>query len=833
MSATRLIEAGPSQEVKGQRHGESALRALGAANRVLLRAEDESRLLRDICLVLVEEGGYPMAWIGRGEGEPEENPQPLACAGLNVDLETLRSWVESQELGGASAAALHSGKPCVECLSANDEALLLPEPLPGSGHDAPSSGYRAVAAFPWTVESQDRRLVGTLTLYAEDGNAFGALDVGVLAQLAEDLAFGICTLREQSSKERAEARLARKERALRTLSAGNRSLLRSAECQGEEQLLEDMCRCAVEAGGYTYAWVGYADHGAEKRIVPKAAVGVGLDHFASLGLAWGDGGRESPSEVAIRSGKPSARRDFRNDPGLSQWADDSRRLGFAAASAYPLWVNGEVIGAFGVGAAEMDAFDDDELAILAEMADDLAFGIATVRLHAKQAEAERTIRRLAYEDSLTGLPNRARMREALEETIVAARQHHRSFALLMANVDRFRDINEVIGYRQGDRLLQQLARRLQTLFGEAGLVARVAGDEFALVMPQADIAQSTAMARRILHGFDAPFEFDGIPIDVRLSIGIALFPGHGSEPDQLTLRADAAMAQAKRNHTGVALARASGDKEALQRLTMIGELRRGIESDHLRLYCQPKADIRSGKICGAEALVRWQHPERGLILPDMFIPLAERTGLITSLTYWVLNAALGQSYAWHEAGLDVPLAVNLSTHDLQAPDFLEQVDGLVATWGADPSWIQFELTESALMDDPVRALEVLKRLEKMGFRLFVDDFGAGYSSLGYLQKLPLHAMKIDKSFVLNMERDPDSQIIVHSTIDLGHNIGLEVVAEGTENSGLWQQLEALGSDVAQGNYISEPIPADQFQAWHGASPWSPSGLNGSQDASRP
>jgi len=234
----------------------------------------------------------------------------------------------------------------------------------------------------------------------------------------------------------------------------------------------------------------------------------------------------------------------------------------------------------------------------------------------------------------------------------------------------------------------------------------------------------------------------------------------------------------------------------------------------LRLYCQPKVDMATGRVCGAEALVRWMHPQRGLILPDRFIPLAERTGLINPLTYWVLQAALGQCYAWRGAGFDSPLAVNLSARNLLDPRLLDRLTGLLTTWGAEPEWLQFELTESALMEDPVRALEILQRLSKTGFKLYVDDFGTGYSSLSYLQKLPIDALKIDKSFVLNMPTDRDSGIIVRSTVEMAHSIGLEVVAEGTETQLIWDELAGFRTDVAQGTYISDPMPAEQFQEWN-------------------
>ena len=237
------------------------------------------------------------------------------------------------------------------------------------------------------------------------------------------------------------------------------------------------------------------------------------------------------------------------------------------------------------------------------------------------------------------------------------------------------------------------------------------------------------------------------------------------------------------------------------------------------LYCQPKVHISSRRVCGAEALVRWQHPQHGLLNPAAFIKLAENTGQITPLTYWILDAALGQSYAWREAGLAQPLAVNLSAHDLRDPRLLDRIGSSFATWGAQPDWIQFELTESTLMEDPVGALVTLARLKDLGVKLFIDDFGTGYSSLAYLQKLPVDSIKIDQSFVGKMTAKEDSAVIVRSTIELAHNLGLEVVAEGVENEETWTRLATLGCDVAQGYCISMPIPAEDFKDWEDRSRW--------------
>ncbi|MGH8630564.1 MAG: putative bifunctional diguanylate cyclase/phosphodiesterase, partial [Burkholderiales bacterium] len=343
--------------------------------------------------------------------------------------------------------------------------------------------------------------------------------------------------------------------------------------------------------------------------------------------------------------------------------------------------------------------------------------------------------------------------------------------------------------------------------------------EFAVLMPSGGAEQASQLAQKILVALYEPIELSGLSLDARASIGIALYPGHGTDPEALIRRGSIALEQAKRSSAGYALFKGGLDQECAQRVALMGDLRRAIERNELLLYYQPKLQIATNKVCGSEALVRWQHPLHGLLAPDEFIKLAESTGLITPLTYWVLDAALGQRYAWHEEGIERPVSVNLSAQDLRDPKLLERINGSFATWGAQPDWIEFELTESALMEDPVTALETLRRLKGLDARLSIDDFGTGYSSLAYLQRLPVDALKIDQSFVTRMTSDEGSAKIVRSIIELAHNLDLTVVAEGVENQATLTQLGQLGCDIAQGYRISRPIPAEQFRDWEAHSTW--------------
>ncbi len=378
--------------------------------------------------------------------------------------------------------------------------------------------------------------------------------------------------------------------------------------------------------------------------------------------------------------------------------------------------------------------------------------------------------------------------QVMDGVMQAAKQQNRSLALLHLEVGRFREINKILGYRAGDELLRALAGRLALVVGENETLARVGEAEFALLLPNSGAEYAIQVAQRLVRTLDEPVEVAGLMLDARVGIGIALSPGHATDAEALIRRANAAMHQAKYAHGGYAMYVGGQEQENTRRLALMGDLHRAIRNNELQLYCQPKVDMASRRVCGAEALVRWLHPQHGMVSTVEFIQLAEQAGTITPLTNWMLEAAFSQSYAWQEAGLERALAVNLSAHDLYDPGFIDRIRGMFSTWGIAPQRIQFELTESSLMEDPAAALETLVLL-------------------------PVDALKIDQSFVMPLMRDGDSAAIVSSTIELGHSLGKKVVAEGVESLEIWDRLAALGCDVAQGYHISKPLPAEQFRAW--------------------
>jgi diguanylate cyclase (GGDEF)-like protein len=440
----------------------------------------------------------------------------------------------------------------------------------------------------------------------------------------------------------------------------------------------------------------------------------------------------------------------------------------------------------------------------------LARSFDRMRLNIQASQAE--IRQLAYWDRLTGLPNRAQFREALQAALLEEGQ--RGVSIILLDLDRFKHINDVLGYGFGDRVLSAVGQRLTTLAeAEHCLVARIGGGEFALMVAGGDADAALAMAQKIAHALQPPVVLDGQAVDISAGMGVACWPDHAQQADELLGHAEVAMYAAKRKSVGVMVYEPTLDSGSAQTLSLLSELRQAIDSNQLRLFLQPKIGLSDNTVVAAEALVRWQHPERGMVQPYQFIPFAEQTGFIRYLTLWMFEEAARQWHALQPAGGQLRIAINLSTRDLMDLEFPARVDAILVKHGVPRSGFCLEITESAIMDDPQRAQNTLDELARSGFKLSIDDFGTGYSSLAYLKSLPVNELKIDKSFVMGMEKDESDAKIVRSTIDLAHNLGLTVVAEGVENAHIYQLLAELQCDEAQGYYMSKPMLSTEFRDW--------------------
>jgi diguanylate cyclase (GGDEF)-like protein len=578
---------------------------------------------------------------------------------------------------------------------------------------------------------------------------------------------------------------------------------------------------------------------------------AGIDDL-SRGLSTGQQQSLDRQLATIRGGNSIQRAILRNRSGRVVWADDRTLVGKTSAPAGARTAaeagniassiapspDGQVLQVFvplklgtgpAVGSAELwlpyapiaASIDSQngklQLMLIAGLL--LLWGtlltvvaMASQRLRRQAAEKEEQ----ALSDGLTGLPNRTMFTGLVQSTLSGAGRRKHAGAVMLMDLDRFKDVNDTLGHHNGDLLLQRIASRLDSVLRNTATVARLGGDEFAILLTEvSDRQQVVPVVRRILKVLEEPVVVGGLALQVEASIGIAMFPEHGRTVDAVMRAADVAMYVTKEQRSGYEFY----DEERHEhrhdagRLALIGELRRAMDETELVLFYQPKVALSSGKVTGVEALARWHHPERGLLSPDEFIPLAERSNLLRPMTLYLIDTALRQANAWRSKGLEISVAVNLSMQnmlDLRLPNDLAR---LLTSWRLPAGSLELEITESTIMADHRRATTILSRLSKMGVRLSIDDFGTGYSSLAYLQELPVDAIKIDKSFVMEMHEDAGNATIVQSTIDLGHNLGLEVVAEGVETVESYNTLARLGCDYAQGYFLSKPLSPEKMSIW--------------------
>jgi diguanylate cyclase (GGDEF)-like protein len=442
----------------------------------------------------------------------------------------------------------------------------------------------------------------------------------------------------------------------------------------------------------------------------------------------------------------------------------------------------------------------------------------------RSKERSVTLHRLATTDELTGLANRESFRERVEAEIGAA-TNATTFAVMLMDLDHFKEINDTLGHHYGDVLLGQLGPRLADAVGPKGLVARLGGDEFAVLSGarSADTGALEMAARELLVGLQQPFEIDGMTLEVAASVGIARFPEDGRDSHTLLRCADVAMYEAKEKQTGIGLYKPSHDNHTTRRLTVFTDFRRALGSGEIVVHYQPIVDLGDGGVRGAEGLVRWEHPDLGLLAPGAFVDAVEQTGLIGPMTRHVLEQSIAQCADWRGGGHDLSVSVNLSARNLLDRDLRLEIERLLRDYGLPPQSLTLEITESMLMADPDRAHSTVTALSDLGVNISVDDFGTGYSSLQKLRSLPIDELKIDRSFVTPMLRDESDLIIVRSTINLAHDLGLGIIAEGVEDQRTLARLAHLGCDLAQGFHLSKPLPADEFGAWMAAKEATPDG----------
>jgi diguanylate cyclase (GGDEF)-like protein/PAS domain S-box-containing protein len=622
------------------------------------------------------------------------------------------------------------------------------------------------------------------------------------------LSGAVLVFRDMSQRKQqlaAQTQLVRRESLLRLAR-------RFASESDVEQVLTDLLDEAIAVlGGHDGTLTRWdAQRGA---LVPVRNRVPTANEYSVIQVGSGAQGR------AIERRAPVILNDYQSQSGTETPAG---KAGVRAAIAVPLLHEGRIMGGLSVNtydeARRFNAEDAEVLELLAGIASAI---LASLERTAELALANRDLSQArdeaqhqALHDGLTGLPNRTLLRDRLQQAILVAQRDNSSLALLIMDLDHFKDVNDTLGHHSGDELLQQVAARLRSALRASDTVARMGGDEFAIILPMAsDASLASRVAEHLVRTLEQPFLVAEQSVSIGASIGIALYAEHGTDAKTLLRHADVAMYVAKRGGLGHALYSGDQDAHDPERLTLTAELRSAIERNELVLHYQPKIDLRSGSCNRVEALVRWQHPVRGLIPPDQFIPLAEQTGLIKPLTNWVLGAAIRQCRAWRDSGLEIAVGVNLSMRNLHDPELVEHVVHVLNSHRVPASALKVEVTESALMTDPHRALDSLVRLRAIGVEVAIDDFGTGHASLSYLKQMPVEEIKLDRSFVRDMRTDKNDFTIVRSTIELAHDLGLRVIAEGVEDQATLDLLAQLGCDLAQGYHMSRPLTEGDLRRW--------------------
>ncbi|MFA6970459.1 MAG: EAL domain-containing protein [Gallionella sp.] len=613
-----------------------------------------------------------------------------------------------------------------------------------------------------------------------------------------------------TERKQAEQTQKRLNRALKMLSDCNMALVHA---ETESRLLAEICRLVVEQGGYCMAWVGFAEHDADKSVRPIAQYGDEKDYLASLTLCWEDNeAGQGPTGTAIRTGLSDVNQDYLSNPRVDLWRTAALASGYRSSIALPLISKKHVLGALTIYSSDSGVFGLEEVKLLEELANDLAFGIETLRTRVEHEAAEKQLEFLAHHDVLTGLPNRLLLRDRFDQVMAQADREHFKVAVLFLDLDNFKQVNDTLGHNYGDQLLVRVVERLRACLRDTDTISRQGGDEFVVLLPHLhDLVSVNGIVQNIIDVFAEPFELENYVINTSFSIGVSLYPDDGRGFDALLRSADTALYQAK--DSGRDTFRFFSEKmniDAQEQLHLQGQLRKAVKNQEFMLHYQPQIDIGSGRLVGAEALVRWQHPELGLIPPGKFIPLAERSGLIIQIGEWVLNEACRQAQQWCANGQPLVMAVNLSALQFKRGNLLETVANALKQSGLKADLLELELTESILLQDVDVAIKTLRSLKEMGVKLSIDDFGTGYSSLSYLKRLAVDKLKIDQSFVRDLAEDPDSAAIVRAIIQLGHTLQLTVIAEGVEDAAQLAFLRNYGCDEAQGYFYSRPVPAAEF-----------------------
>ncbi|HTB03845.1 MAG TPA: GAF domain-containing protein [Bradyrhizobium sp.] len=779
--------------------------ALSATNEAIIRVKTRAELFELVCHAAVLGGMFASATIALVEPDGEYL-RIAATKGLNYERMGKRRFVASAdhpEGRGLSGTSFRTRQPCI----IND---FLGDPRTVYWHDmAREDGTRSGAAFP-LLRNGDKA-VGVLLFLSPDEGAFTGDLVELLARLAENVSFALDNFDRADEKARTEEQKERLTRMFAALSATNEAIMRA---KTRAEMFELVCVAASNGGKFTSTTIALADPASDALDV-VAVAGLAADTIRNIKLSIDDRCPEGRglSGTAFRSRQACISNDYRADQRASAFHARLRSDGARSGAAFPLLVHGDAVGVIMFMAAEKDTFTPEFVELLQRLADNVSFALENFKRADEKTKADERIEYLASHDSLTNLPNREMFNELLRYAIEAARRYQRRFAVLFIDLDRFKIINDSLGHDAGDVLLVEIANRLRSSLRSSDVVARLGGDEFVVILEET--AESDAIeriARNLLSVLSQPLQLSGHECHTTASIGIAMYPSDGSDVQTLTKNADMAMYLAKEDgKNGFRFFTNAIKTQSIERLTLETALRRALDRNQFALHYQPKVDMTTGQITGVEALLRWTHPDLGVLPPAQFIPLAEETGLIVPIGRWVLNEACAQNMAWQRRGLrPVSMAVNLSPRQFVDEHLLQDIDEALAASGMSPVLLQLEVTESMVMRNVSRAVKVLDAIQSRGIRLAIDDFGTGYSSMSLMKQFPIDTIKIDRSFVRDLPRDSEDQAIAQAIISMGKALGMTVVAEGVETVEQQTFLRDHACDEMQGYLFSKPVPPRQL-----------------------
>ena len=606
---------------------------------------------------------------------------------------------------------------------------------------------------------------------------------------------------ERVEQERKIARLSR----VRAVSSGISSAM--LRLRDRDELLQEACRVAATEGVFPVAWVSAIDREAEHyEIVAWHGDAQAVDFIKKLAMRETWATQDRPSVRAAHAGRSIVMNDVSTDPTLAPVRDELLRGAYRSCAAFPLFVDGNVVAVLVLLARERDVFDAEEIALLDSLTADLSYALEYI-------EKSQRLEYLGSYDTLTGLPNVRLFGDRVEQFVNAARQERNSVCVLVINLERFTQINDALGRNAADELLRQVASRFGEFLVEPYTLGRIAGDTFAAAGPSDSLSAVTRLRDRMLDALKQPFSVDGQDVRLSAQAGIALFPADGEDGRAVFKNAEAALKLAKSSGKRYLYYSADVNTQMAERLALEDQLRAAVEAQQFVLHYQPRVDMISGELVGAEALIRWQHPDKGLVPPSKFITLAEETGLIVPIGCWAINAVCAQQAAWIAAGIStVPIAVNLSSVQFDKSDLLESVRNALTSHALEAKYLELELTETAVMSDSAAAAKTLHALNEAGVRLALDDFGTGYSSLAVLKRFPFRAVKIDQSFVADITRNAEDAAIATAIIAMAHRLNLKVVAEGVETQGQFNYLRSQACDEMQGNFFSPAVAKDVFEA---------------------